>query len=429
MPASASPVEILRHLGDVPAKTPHATTPHRLPNNTHIHLPPNFSAFDSVAEAVALAAAQGIRVLGVSNYYDYAVYAEFSERARAAGIFPLFGTEIICLDDRLLRAGVRINDPANPGKMYICGKGITAFDPLTPEARELLQVIRDKDSRRMVEMIERMHAVFAQAGFDAALDEDRVRSMVVRRHGCPPETVYLQERHIAQAFQEVLAESLAPEAQTELLARVYGSQPSASEADAVGTQNEIRSKLMKVGKPAYVPETFVDFSHARQLILALGGIPCYPVLADGVQPVCEFEQDPLTLVQHLRERAIHCAEFIPDRNSPEVLRDYVLVLRQAGIVVTAGTEHNTRDRIPLAPACRAGMPLPEDVADLFWEGACVVAAHQYLVANGRTGFVDKDGMPSGEETDADRRIKAAAELGSAVIANYMSLAVENSASV
>ena len=42
--------------------------------NSHIHLPPNFSAFDSVQQAVSLANQQGVRVLGASNYYDFSVY-------------------------------------------------------------------------------------------------------------------------------------------------------------------------------------------------------------------------------------------------------------------------------------------------------------------------------------------------------------------
>jgi hypothetical protein len=28
----------------------------------------------------------------------------------------------------LCEAGVRVNDPGNPGKTYLCGKGITRFD-------------------------------------------------------------------------------------------------------------------------------------------------------------------------------------------------------------------------------------------------------------------------------------------------------------
>lgn len=357
-----------------------------LPHNTHIHLPPNFSAFDTVAEAVEAASREGIRLLGVSNYYHYGVYADFANRAMAAGIFPLFGTEIICLLDDLVRAGVRINDPANPGKMYICGKAVTAFDPLSENAAALLQTIRDKDSARMADMIGRMGEVFRLAGFESDLDETQVKDMVVRRHGCPRESVYLQERHIAQAFQERMAERLNDEEQTELLTRAYGGPPKASPAEAVATQNEIRSRLMKAGKPGYVPETFVDFDHARRLIASLGGIACYPVLADGADPVCEFEDTPENLIERIRARSIACAEFIPERNSPEQLERYASALRAAGILITAGTEHNTRDRIPITPRCKGGAPVPQSVQRLFWEGACVLVGHMADVCAGGSGF-------------------------------------------
>src|SRR5438132_266990 len=114
--------------------------------NSHIHLPPNFSAFETVQQATDLAADQGVGVLGVSNYYDYDVYAQFITLARKRGIFPLFGLEIICMIDELRTAGIKINDPGNPGKMYICGKGITKFAQMTPEAARLLNLIRLNDS-------------------------------------------------------------------------------------------------------------------------------------------------------------------------------------------------------------------------------------------------------------------------------------------
>ena len=55
--------------------------------NSHIHLPPNFSAFDTVEQAVSLAADQQIGVLGISNYYDFDVYGEFVDRARSMASF------------------------------------------------------------------------------------------------------------------------------------------------------------------------------------------------------------------------------------------------------------------------------------------------------------------------------------------------------
>src|SRR5690349_19963162 len=61
----------------------------------HIHLPPNFTAFDTAAQTVELAAEQDVRVLGVSNYYDSSFYAACAAPAEKLGIFPLFGIEII----------------------------------------------------------------------------------------------------------------------------------------------------------------------------------------------------------------------------------------------------------------------------------------------------------------------------------------------
>ena len=135
-----------------------------------------------------------------------------------------------------------------------------------------------------------------------------------------------------------------------------------------------------------MPDTFVGFDHAYRLILALGGIPCYPTLADGVQPITQYESDIAGLVADLKGRGVVCAEFIPLRNTPEVLSQYVRAMRDAGLFVTAGTEHNTLDLLPIAPTCLDDAPIPDDIQEIFWEGACVVAAHQYLTIQGQTGL-------------------------------------------
>jgi predicted metal-dependent phosphoesterase TrpH len=386
--------------------------------NAHIHLPPNFSAFETVAQAVDLAAEQDVRVLGVSNYYDYSVYADFAARAEERGIFPLFGLEIIARIEDLARAGIKINDPGNPGKMYICGKGITRFDPMSTEASALLEVIRSKDSERMARMTARLAEVFSAAGLETGLDAEAVKQRVVRRHGSPRETVYLQERHVAQAFQEALFEQRPAARRGEALERIFGVPASAGVEEAVAVQNEIRSHLMKAGKPAYVAETFVDFDHAYRLILALGGIPCYPTLADGAEPICPYEDPVEKLIAEIRARGIHFVEFIPVRNSPEALTRYVRTMRRAGLVATAGTEHNTRDLLPIEPTCVDGQAIPEELREIFWEGACVIAAHQYLRLQGRPGFVDDRGRPNPAYGSDEVRIAAFRSLGAAVIRQY-----------
>ncbi len=386
--------------------------------NAHIHLPPNFSAFDTVAQAIDLADAQKVKVLGASNYYDYTVYGEFAQQAAQHGIFPLFGIEIIALIDDLVRAGVKLNDPGNPGKMYLCGKGISRFDPMTPEGVELLSVIRSKDSERMARMTAGLAEVFAAAGLETGLDAEAVKAGIVARHGSPLATVYLQERHVAQAFQEALFAQAAAAERGAVLARLFGVPSKAGADDAAAVQNEIRSHLMKAGKPAYVAETFVGFDHAYQLILALGGIPCYPTLADGTAPLCPYEAPVETLIASTKARNIHCAEFIPVRNSPEVLTHYVRAMRAAGLIVTAGTEHNTREMLPIEPTCVQGQPIPEEIQEIFWEGACVVAAHQVLTAQGEPGFVDAQGQPNAAYGSDEARIASFRSFGAAAIQRY-----------
>ena len=386
--------------------------------NAHVHLPPNFSAFRTVAEAVDLAAEQGVGVLGASNYYDFSAYAELAGRASERNVFPLFGLEILAMLDDLVAAGVRTNDPGNPGKMYICGKGIVRFDPMTDEAGRLMGVIRENDSARMARMVGRLAEVFRTRRLDTGLDADAVIDRVVARHDCPRGVVYLQERHVAQAFQEIAFERIPHPKRRACLTRILGVAPKGGGEDPVSVQNEIRSQMMKAGKPAYVEETFINFEDSYRLICELGGIPCYPVLADGILPMTEFETSVRGLVDTIRDRGIHCAEFIPLRNEPAVLTEYVTGLREAGLAIAAGTEHNTLDMVPIEPTCVGGQPVPDAIKEIFREGACVVAAHQYLVCHGKGGFVDERGGPNANYATDEARIEAFAELGAAVIDRY-----------
>jgi hypothetical protein len=387
--------------------------------NTHVHMPPNFSAFETVGQAVSMAAQQGVLVLGAGNYYDYRPYAEFSEAAQQAGVFPLFGTEIIALQRDLMDQKIRVNDPGNPGKTYVCGKGITRFESLSPKAGQLLDTIRGNDTQRMAAMTCKMAQVFAGHGIATGLDADKVIDRVAARHGCRRDTVVLQERHVAQAFQERFFDLVPRERRCESLRSLFGAESKVKPNDAVGVQNDFRSHLMKSGKSCFVPEQYVSLPEARELIWQLGGIDCYPVVADMVTPGCEFETPVDALIETLRGLGITAVEFISVRNASVVLTEYVTRLRQAGFAVTDGTEHNTLDLIPMEPTCKAGEAVPEALKEIFWEGACVIAAHQFLGAHGRAGFVDDQGRPNPKYKSAEERIKAFSQLGSAVIARYL----------
>jgi transposase-like protein len=389
--------------------------------NSHIHLPPNFSAFDTVSQAIQLASEQKVQIVGLSNYYDYAVYEDFGRLALQKGIFPLFGLEIIAMQENLRQQGVKVNDPGNPGKTYICGKGITQFQSMTPRAKELIHTIRDNDNKRMTDMTQKLAGVFESHGVKTGLDDKAVIARVAKRHGCDPKTVYLQERHLAQAFQEVFFEKVPAAQRKEKLESVIGTVKNAD--DAVGIQGQIRSSLMKAGKSCFAPEAYLTLNQAKELILELGGIVCYPVLADGAAPGCEYETPVEKLIGTLQSENISMVELVPIRNNPEVLRNYVTAIRKVGIAVVAGTEHNTLDVIAMEPTCLAGTAVPDDLKEIFAEGAYIAAAHQYLALNGKCGFVDNKGKPNPQYKDAQSRIVDLCKIGKAVIAKYLKTSV------
>lgn len=378
--------------------------------NTHVHFPPNFSAYGTPTEVVQEAVAQGVRALGISNFYDQQVYVRFDEEARAAGIVPLFGLEFITLDDDLERAGTKVNDPANPGRVYFCGKGINPFKEKSDAAAATATEIRDGNDERAETMVGQLTRHFSTNAVATDLDAAAVAAAVAERGDVPVEWVSLQERHVARAYQEVVA-ALPVDEQTDALARVYGGPATADPADAVATQGEIRSRLIKAGTPGFVPEVPLQFADAYAYVLAMDGIPTYPILADGAPELSPFEWPPATLAQELLARGVHAAELIPIRNKAEVVEAYVEALTAAGIMVMAGTEHNTLDRIPLDPFCADG-PLPEAARAAFYEATCIVAAHQSLVTKHQPGYVDAHGAVVGDP--AARRAELAA-LGHTII--------------
>jgi len=389
--------------------------------NAHIHLPPNFSAFDTIEQALTMCDKQNVRVIGVNNYYDFTLYDELSKIARQKAILPLFGTEIIALEKDLVEKTIRVNDGVNPGKYYIGGKGITKFDQLSQRARELFDGNRNNDAQRMSKMTGKLSQLFTRHGVNITLDDKAVIDRVVERHLCPASTVTLQERHLAQAFQQVFFEKVPTPKRNQKLTEIFGATPCSEPDDAVSIQNEIRSFLIKAGKSCFVEETFVTLSQAKELICQLGGISCYPVLADGTDPICEYEYPLDDFISTLKDNNFSMVEFITVRNSPQVLLEYATAIRKAGIVVVAGTEHNTLDMIPLKPLCAGKVDIPNELEEIFYEGICVIAAHQFLCANGKCGFVDSAGMPNPAYSCSEERIESFSKLGEKVIEKYFRL--------
>ena len=60
-----------------------------------------------------------------------------------------------------------------------------------------------------------------------------------------------------------------------------------------------------------------------------------------------------------------------------------------GFVITFGTEHNTPQLDPMKISAGGGIDLDKELKQINYEGTAVIAAHQYLLANGKEGYLKK----------------------------------------
>jgi hypothetical protein len=173
--------------------------------------------------------------------------------------------------------------------------------------------------------------------------------------------------------------------------------------DSSTLENEIRACLLKSGGAAFVEEdnnSFLELKKIKKIIMKAGGIPCYPVLLDdNAGNITEFESDPERLHHSLNSIGVECIELIPGRNDINRLREFVHFFDKLGYIITFGTEHNTPAMLPLTVTARENVPLDDDLKKIAWNGACVIAAHQYLRAEGRQGYVLPDGTHSTKQRD------------------------------
>jgi len=293
------------------------TLPEFRETNSNIHTPYSFSAFRSLETAFKMAVEEKIAVLGINDFYVTDGYDAFHKGCVKNRIFPMFNIEFIGILRDEQKKDIRINDPNNPGRIYLCGKGLDY----------------------------------------------------------PFKVSWLQKRQLKMIKNESLAHIKAMKAKL----------------------NQHTS-----GGAAFVDEdenSFLELRKIIRIIISAGGIPCYPVLLDDSSGrFTEFESDPEKLYQSLKHLGIECIELIPGRNDAGFLKKFVDFFHQKGFIITFGTEHNTPEMIPLTVTTRGSVPLDNSLKRIAYEGACVIAAHQYLRADGRQGYVLPDGTHSVEQT-------------------------------
>lgn len=371
--------------------------------NNHIHSPHSFSAFTDLGQAVQLAAEEKVLILGLNDFYVADGYGEFISKCLDHGVFPLLNIEMIGINKEDQQKGIRVNDPGNPGRTYISGKGMRYPFTLTGEPGRKLSGIIEESNRQIGSMVLLLNDWLEKQGVGFLLSVEEMMDGLAHK--------LLRERHVAKMLRLKLEEHARDDtAFYALLDKLYeGKSHRAQRQDISGMENELRSKLLKAGAPAFVPEdekAFLPLEEIMDMIRAAGGIPTYPLLLDGAgDQVTEFENGKEQLLEVLASRGFRSIEFIPLRNKIGMLKEYAEYFYSHGFMVSFGTEHNTSSMTPLTVSCKGGVALDEILMEISYLGAACQAAHQYLV--------HKEGL------DYDARSRKELEvLGKAVFLHY-----------
>lgn len=358
--------------------------------NAHLHTPFSFSAFTSVEDALGRAAAEGVKVVGINDFYTAAGYDEWAIGCDVRGLYPLYNIEFISLNAADQKAGLRVNDPANPGRTYISGKGLAyPFKLGEPFASQLASVLKESDAQ-VASMCRKLNGILLEVNAGFILDIKWIKNTLTKG--------MFRERHLAKALRlKVYEISENKEENIKILfSKIFGGKELKSELDDLASvENEIRANLLKTGGGAFVPEdpkAFLPMQTVCEIILAAGGIPTYPFLADDAKGgYTDFEEDLERVAQQLTERGFHSVEFIATRNDVNLLEKYASYLHEQGFVVTLGSEHNTPAMEPVELFARNNTLLTNKLMKINYEGACVIAAHQHFVNQGLRGYVDVNG--------------------------------------
>lgn len=353
--------------------------------NNHIHTPHSFSAFKSIKEAVKMASDEDVGILGINDFYVSDGYGEFIEECLRYRLFPLLNIELIGISREDQKAGIRVNDPSNPGRTYISGKGL-AYPSILParQQEKLDRVVKESNLQvaKMADLLNRW-LEFQQTGLSISVDE------VLEKHA----RHLLRERHIAQALRHKIEDAAVDnDSFFKLLEQVYGGKASEKERnDKAGIEDELRARLLKSGAPAFVPEDEKAFMKVDEIVTIIkdaGGIPTYPMLLDGAGGgITEFEKDREKLREDLSSRGFQSVELIPMRNRMDVLKAYAEFFYEHGFVVSFGTEHNTTAMLPLTVSARSSESLDDRLMEISFNGAAYQAAHHYLTVKEGPGYM------------------------------------------
>jgi hypothetical protein len=312
--------------------------------------------------------------------------------------------------------GIRVNDPNNPGRIYMSGKGLLYPFRLRKELLDKIIRVREASNKQTEQMTLKANHYFTEKGIPIKLDYDTIQKNYTKG--------LVRERHISKAIRlEIERLQIDRLEVREFLKKLYNGRATAVETENFSAlENEIRNNLLKAGSPAFVAEdknAFLDIDEIIEIIIDSGGIPCYPALLDdSMGNYTDFEKDWDNMHRELTAMNIGCIELIPPRNSQETLYKFVKYFNERKYIITFGTEHNTPEMTNLTVSCRHNDPLRDYLLKITYKGSCVIAAHQHVKKFGvksselrvlEGGYLDENNKPKREH------INEFAEYGNKII--------------
>lgn len=309
--------------------------------NLHVHTNESYSVFRSPTEAVWHAYRNGVEYFGINDHYTIAGHAEFGRACRIAGIRAVFSIEAIAMDQAAVTDDRRYNDPNNPGRCYLIGKGVTRDLKKGGKYDILLTRMKAAIQRRNREIVALMNAYTAEKGYPLDLGYQDVRALTPRGNAT--------ERHVVQAFcAKIDGLAVRPEQRLEIYRKILGDGVTeATLNDPADLLNTVRARLVKSGKPCYADEDEEAFASIEQLVAMYkeyGAVPSYPFMG---LPVTEEEEDLDLLYKKAIGYGMYAFDLVEFRTSLDRASAIISYAGRKGFPVFVGTEHNTKRLDPI----------------------------------------------------------------------------------
>jgi len=228
--------------------------------NAHLHTPYSFSAFESLTQALDLALEQGVRVVGINDFYSMDGYELWEKECRKRSLYPLFNIEFIGLNQQDQAQGIRVNDPNNPGRTYISGKGLKCPPSLPEPYASQLSLVRAESNAQVKAMCAKINDLLDSLRLGFRLDYEQILREMTKGN--------IRERHLAKAlrikvYEQALGSASGSKKQVSeagreaeakiaaLFQQLFGGKALKSAInDHAAVENEIRGNLLKAGGAA-----------------------------------------------------------------------------------------------------------------------------------------------------------------------------------